>query len=140
MLVMPYLFCSLRSGGHAAVGIGGQASDRSLCAGSYEVTPPGRSRATTPSPGPTDRPKDSISRQAYGESDPTEDAPTSSLACDTHCRVSAAGPLSEGPAEAQPTLRSGDIDPRDVKAQEAAECCAEYERPQEDRQYRQENT
>src|SRR5215213_6151486 len=59
MLVMPYLFRSLRSGGHAAVGIGGQASDGRLCAGSYEVTPPGRSRATTSSAGPTDRPKDS---------------------------------------------------------------------------------
>jgi hypothetical protein len=30
----------------------------------------------------------------------------------------------------------GDIDARDVKAQEAAEGCAEYERPQEYRQYR----
>jgi hypothetical protein len=35
---------------------------------------------------------------------------------------------------------SGDIDARDVKAQEAAEGCAEYERPQEYRQYRYENT
>jgi hypothetical protein len=42
-------------------------------AGSYEVTPPGRSRATTSSAGPTDRPKDSTTRQAYGESDPAED-------------------------------------------------------------------
>ena len=33
-------------------------------------------------------------------------------------------------------LGSGDIDARDVKAQEAAEGCAEYERPQEYRQYR----
>jgi hypothetical protein len=31
-------------------------------AGSYEVTPPGRSRAITPSVGPTDRPKDSNQR------------------------------------------------------------------------------
>ena len=31
---------------------------------------------------------------------------------------------------------SGDIDTRDVKAQEAAEGCAEYERPQEYGQYR----
>jgi hypothetical protein len=31
---------------------------------------------------------------------------------------------------------SGDIDARDVKAQEAAQGCAEYERPQEYRQYR----
>ena len=31
---------------------------------------------------------------------------------------------------------SGDIDAGDVKAQEAAEGCAEYERPQEYRQYR----
>jgi hypothetical protein len=30
-----------------------------FCAGSYEVTPPDRSRATTSSTGPTDRPKDS---------------------------------------------------------------------------------
>jgi hypothetical protein len=30
---------------------------------------------------------------------------------------------------------SGDIDARDVKAQEAAESCAQYERPQEHRQY-----
>ena len=44
-----------------------------FCAGSYEVTPPGRSRATTSSTGPTDRPKDSTARQAYGESDPAED-------------------------------------------------------------------
>jgi hypothetical protein len=44
-------------------------------AGSYEVTPPGRSRAITPSVGPTDRPKDNKpTRQAYGESDPTGDA------------------------------------------------------------------
>jgi hypothetical protein len=35
---------------------------------------------------------------------------------------------------------SGDIDARDVKAQEAAEGCAEYERPQEYGQYRSENT
>ena len=48
--------------------------------------------------------------------------------------------VRKGPAEAQPTLRSGDVDARDVKAQETAEGCAEYERPQEDRQYRQENT
>jgi hypothetical protein len=44
--------------------------------------------------------------------------------------------LRKGCAEAQPALRSGDIDARDVKAQEAAEGCAEYERPQEYRQYR----
>jgi hypothetical protein len=44
-----------------------------FCAGSYKVTPPGRSRATTSSAGPTDRPKDSTSRQAYGESDPADD-------------------------------------------------------------------
>jgi hypothetical protein len=44
-----------------------------FCAGSYEVTPPGRLRATTSSAGPTDRPKDSSTRQAYGESDPAED-------------------------------------------------------------------
>jgi hypothetical protein len=31
---------------------------------------------------------------------------------------------------------SGDIDARDVKAQQAAEGCAEYERPQEYGQYR----
>jgi hypothetical protein len=31
---------------------------------------------------------------------------------------------------------SGDLDARDVEAQEAAEGCAEYERPQEYRQYR----
>ena len=46
-----------------------------------------------------------------------------------------------GPAERPKRLRpsglgSGDIDARDVKAQEAAEGCAEYERPQEYRQYR----
>jgi hypothetical protein len=44
--------------------------------------------------------------------------------------------LRKGCAEPQPALRSGDIDARDVKAQEAAEGCAEYERPQEYRQYR----
>jgi hypothetical protein len=33
-------------------------------------------------------------------------------------------------------VTSGDIDARDVKAQEAAEGCTEYERPQEYRQYR----
>lgn len=44
-----------------------------FCAGSYEVTPAGRSRATTSSTGPTDRPKDSNRCQAYGESDPAED-------------------------------------------------------------------
>src|SRR5688572_3747472 len=44
-----------------------------FCAGSYEVTPPGRLRATTSSAGPTDRPKDSSTRQAYRESDPAED-------------------------------------------------------------------
>jgi pimeloyl-ACP methyl ester carboxylesterase len=46
-----------------------------------------------------------------------------------------------GPAERPKTIEafgggSGDIDARDVKAQEAAEGCAEYERPQEYRQYR----
>jgi hypothetical protein len=70
---LPLRFAAVRWA-HAAVGIGGQASDGRLCAGSYEVTPPGRSRATTSSAGPTDRPKDSTSRQAYGESDPAEDA------------------------------------------------------------------
>ena len=69
---LPLLFAAVRWA-HAAVGIGGQASDGRLCAGSYEVTPPGRSRATTSSAGPTDRPKDSSTRQAYGESDPAED-------------------------------------------------------------------
>ena len=33
-------------------------------------------------------------------------------------------------------VESGDVDARDVKAQEAAEGCTEYERPQEYRQYR----
>jgi hypothetical protein len=44
--------------------------------------------------------------------------------------------LRKGCAEPQPALRSCDIDARDVKAQEAAEGCADYERPQEYRQYR----
>jgi hypothetical protein len=78
---MPYLFRSLRSGGHAAVGIGGQASDGRLCAGSYEVTPPGRSRATTSSAGPTDRPKDSNPCVRLTESQTRRKTPaTSSLA------------------------------------------------------------
>ena len=50
-----------------------------------------------------------------------------------------------GPAERPKTIEafgagSGDIDAWDVKAQEAAEGCAEYERPQQYRQYRYENT
>ena len=50
---LPLPFAAVRWA-HAAVGIGGQASDGAFCAGSYEVTPPGRSRATTSSAGPTD--------------------------------------------------------------------------------------
>lgn len=45
---------------------------------------------------------------------------------------------AEPPKRLTPSRRSesGDIDAWDVKAQEAAEGCAEYERPQEYRQYR----
>src|SRR5215213_3487585 len=74
MLVMPYLFCSQRLGGRTLrSGSVDKPVMGAFCAGSYEVTPPGRSRATTSSAGPTDRPKDSSTRQAYGESDPAED-------------------------------------------------------------------
>jgi hypothetical protein len=73
MLVMPYLFRSQRSGGHAAGRDRWTSQYGRLCAGSYKVTPPGRSRATTSSTRPTDRPKDSSTRQAYGESDPAQD-------------------------------------------------------------------
>src|SRR5215212_8432900 len=74
MLVMPYLFRSQRSGGRTPrSGSMDKPVMGAFCAGSYEVTPPGRSRATTSSAGPTDRPKDSSTRQAYGESDPADD-------------------------------------------------------------------
>src|SRR5688500_3885028 len=74
MLVMPYLFCSQRLGGRTLrSGSVDKPVMGAFCAGSYEVTPPGRLRATTSSAGPTDRPKDSSTRQAYGESDPAED-------------------------------------------------------------------
>jgi hypothetical protein len=74
MLVMPYLFRSQRSGGRTPrSGSVDKPVMGAFCAGSYEVTPPGRSRATTSSAGPTDRPKDSTSRQAYEESDPAEE-------------------------------------------------------------------
>jgi hypothetical protein len=44
---------------------------------------------------------------------------------------------AEPPKRLTPSgVGSGDIDAWDVKAQEAAEGCAEYERPQEYRQYR----
>jgi cytochrome c-type biogenesis protein CcmH/NrfG len=45
MLVIAVLLPFVRIGRHAAVGQDGQASDGRLCAGSYKVTPPGRSRA-----------------------------------------------------------------------------------------------
>jgi hypothetical protein len=71
---MPYLFCSQRLGGRTLrSGSVDKPVMGAFCAGSYEVTPPGRLRATTSSAGPTDRPKDSSTRQAYGESDPAED-------------------------------------------------------------------
>src|SRR5688572_12763028 len=74
MLVMPYLFSSQRLGGRTLrSGSVDKPVMGAFCAGSYEVTPPGRLRATTSSAGPTDRPKDSSTRQAYGESDPAED-------------------------------------------------------------------
>src|SRR5215203_5672087 len=74
MLVMPYLFCSQRLGGRTLrSGSVDKPVMGAFCAGSYEVTPPGRLRATTSSAGPTDRPKDSSTRQAYRESDPAED-------------------------------------------------------------------
>ena len=74
LLVMPYLFCSQRLGGRTLrSGSVDKPVMGAFCAGSYEVTPPGRLRATTSSAGPPDRPKDSSTRQAYGESDPAED-------------------------------------------------------------------
>jgi hypothetical protein len=45
-----------------------------LNARSYEVTPPSHSHALTPPTRPTNRSKDTKSRQAYGESDPVDDA------------------------------------------------------------------
>ena len=70
---MPYLFRSQRSDGRTP-----RPSPRcrsvdkpvmgAFCAGSYEVTPSGRSRATTSSAGPTDRPKDSNQRVRLTES------------------------------------------------------------------------
>ena len=50
----------------------------------------------------------------------------------------ATAPQAEPPKRLPPFrwVGSGDIDARDVKAQEAAEGCAEYERPQQYRQYR----
>src|SRR5215217_3854559 len=60
MLVMPYLFRSQRSGGRTPQsGSADKPVMGAFCAGSYEVTPPGRLRATTSSTRPTDRPKDS---------------------------------------------------------------------------------
>ena len=54
------LFRSQRSGGRTPrSGSVDKPVMGAFCAGSYEVTPPGRSRATTSSTGPTDRPKDS---------------------------------------------------------------------------------
>src|SRR5688500_16784359 len=71
---MPYLFSSQRLGGRTLrSGSVDKPVMGAFCAGSYEVTPPGRLRATTSSAGPTDRPKDSSTRQAYRESDPAED-------------------------------------------------------------------
>jgi hypothetical protein len=69
---LPLPFAAVRWA-HAAVGIVDKPMMGAFYAGSYKVTPPGRSRATTSSAGPTDRPKDSTSRQAYRESDPAED-------------------------------------------------------------------
>ena len=51
-------------------------------------------------------------------------------------RISALGQLVRVQRVGVTGVGSGDIDARDVKAQEAAEGCAEYERPQEYRQYR----
>ena len=67
MLVMP---CLLRWTGqvrHAAVGSVDKTVMGAWCAGSYEVTPPGRSRAEMLPAGSTDRSKDSnyrVSRAA----------------------------------------------------------------------------
>jgi hypothetical protein len=55
-----YLFRSQRSGGRTPrSGSVDKPAMGAFCAGSYEVTPPDRSRATTSSTRPTDRPKDS---------------------------------------------------------------------------------
>jgi hypothetical protein len=92
MLVMPYLFCSQRLGGRTLrSGSVDKPVMGAFCAGTYEVTPPGRLRATTSSAGPTDRPKDSSTRQAYGESDPAEDV--------SHILTGS----RDGPASARPT-------------------------------------
>jgi hypothetical protein len=79
---------------HAAVGIGRQASDGRLCAGSCQVTPPAvrvqrRLR-------PTDRPKDSTSRQAYEESDPADDVShiLTGLRCGPYLNVQGTKPPS----------------------------------------------
>jgi hypothetical protein len=69
---LPLPFAAVRWA-HGAVGIGGQASDVRLCAGSYEVTPP-RPFACNDV---FRRADGSIQRQhrasGYGESDPAED-------------------------------------------------------------------
>jgi len=83
MLVMPYLFRSQRSGGRTPrSGSVDKPVMGAFCAGSYEVTPPGRSRATTSSTGPTDRPKDSNQHVRLAESQTRRETPhPSSLAC-----------------------------------------------------------
>ena len=57
-------------------------------AGSYEVTPPGRSRATTPPIGPTDRPKDSNQRVRLTESQTRRETPHPSSLAYGHGAVS----------------------------------------------------
>src|SRR6478672_7958334 len=60
MLVMPCLFRWTGRVRHAAVGSVDKTVMGAWCAGSYEVTPPGRSRAVMLPAGSTDRSKDNF--------------------------------------------------------------------------------
>src|SRR4051794_685328 len=94
MLVMP---CLLRWTGqvrHAAVGSVDKTVMGAWCAGSYKVTPPGRSRAEVLLAGSTDRSEDSNSCVSRAASQTLRATPeSSSLSCGTH----AERPLLGGP-------------------------------------------
>ena len=110
MLVMP---CLLRWTGqvrHAAVGMVDKTVMGAWCAGSYEVTPPGRSRAVMLPAGSTDRSKDSNYRVSRTTGQTQRETPNpSSLSYDE--RGDPGGNLSS-PRIAESSLAPYDEDTR----------------------------
>jgi hypothetical protein len=76
---LPLLFAAVRCGTLRSGSVDKPVMG-AFCAGSYEVTPPGRLRAITPSARPTDRSEDSTSRQAMESQTRWKTSAISSLA------------------------------------------------------------